>query len=38
VYDPARFDDPLFFSLDGRYERMTPEWYREIRAGKLVPR
>jgi acyl-CoA synthetase (AMP-forming)/AMP-acid ligase II len=37
-YDPARFDDPLFFSLDGRYERMTPEWYREIRAGKLVPR
>jgi fatty-acyl-CoA synthase len=36
-YDPDRFEDPVFVSLDGRYERMTPERHHEIRAGKIVP-
>jgi fatty-acyl-CoA synthase len=36
-YDPARFEDPVFVSIDGRYERITPERYHEIRTGKIVP-
>jgi len=36
-YDPARTRDPLFASVGGRYQPLTPELYERIHSGHVTP-